>query len=214
MAQSSGHALAGALLEGGAVGGDGLLEASGAALALTEGRERVAEVVLGRGPGEGHAVAGVLREGGAIGGDGLLEPGGATLARAEGRERDAEVVLGPGPVEGHAVAGGLLKQAAPARDAGLESRVIALVAAVFVPGVGRLPEMRAGRIRIERRDQACRLVIERRRRRKRQAGALDIALLGDQARLLARLLDAGGAQRLALGLDRCRAASRCSRAAS
>ena len=52
MAQSSGHALAGALLEGGAVGGDGLLEARGAALALAQGLKRDAEVVLGHGPVE------------------------------------------------------------------------------------------------------------------------------------------------------------------
>src|SRR5215210_7494847 len=52
------------LLEGGAVGGDGLLEALGSALALAQGPKRVAQVVLGHGPVEGDALPRPLLEGG------------------------------------------------------------------------------------------------------------------------------------------------------
>ena len=52
------HALAGSFLERRAIGGDGLLEARGAALALAELLERVAEVALRRSPIQRHALAG------------------------------------------------------------------------------------------------------------------------------------------------------------
>jgi hypothetical protein len=43
-------ALTGSFLEGVAIGGDGLLEAFGAALALAERLKRIAEIIVGRRP--------------------------------------------------------------------------------------------------------------------------------------------------------------------
>src|SRR5213076_2734174 len=98
----------GSFLEGLAIGGDGLFEQRGAALALAERLERSAEIVLGRGPVERDALAGVL-QGRPIGGDGLFEPRGAALALAERGERIAEIVLGRGPLERDQLAGVFLQ---------------------------------------------------------------------------------------------------------
>ena len=76
----------------------------GAVLALAERLERVAEVVLGRGPLQRDALARSDLQGGAIGADRLFEPLGAVLALAERRERGAEVVLGHRPFERDALA--------------------------------------------------------------------------------------------------------------
>jgi hypothetical protein len=48
--------------------------------ALSERSERVAEIVLRRGPNVRHTLAGLLRRRTAIGGDPLLKPGSAALA--------------------------------------------------------------------------------------------------------------------------------------
>ena len=66
------HAPAGEFLEGFAIGGDRLLQPRRSALALAEGLECIAEIVLGRGPLQRYALAGVFLEGVAIGGDRLL----------------------------------------------------------------------------------------------------------------------------------------------
>jgi hypothetical protein len=78
------------LLEGGAIGGDGLFEPRGAALAPAKRLKRIAEIVLGRAPVERHPLAGPLLQGGAIGHDGLFEPRGAALAPAKRQKRIAE----------------------------------------------------------------------------------------------------------------------------
>ena len=54
-----------------------------AVLARAERLERVAEVVLGRGPLQRDALARPDLQGGAIGGDRLFQPLGAVLARDE-----------------------------------------------------------------------------------------------------------------------------------
>jgi hypothetical protein len=66
------HAFAGFFLQCLAIGGNGLFEARGAALAFAERREHIAEIVLGRGPVERHPVADAFLQGLAIGGDGFL----------------------------------------------------------------------------------------------------------------------------------------------
>ena len=88
--------------------------------ALSEGPERIAEIVLGHGPVEGHAVSGVFLEGVPIGGDGVLE-GLLIAALSEGRERIAEIVLGGGPIERHAVSGPLLEGFAVGGDRAVET---------------------------------------------------------------------------------------------
>ena len=72
--------LAGPFLERVAIGGDGLFEPSGAALAFPERRKRMSEVVLRDRPLERHALARVFLQRIAIGADGLFEAYRAALA--------------------------------------------------------------------------------------------------------------------------------------
>ena len=149
VAAQSGHALASVFKQGGAVGVDGLFEPCGAGLACAQGRQGIAEVVLGRRPIQRHALASVFQQGGAVGVDGLFEPCGAGLARAEGLENNAEVVLGRRPVQRHALAGSLQQGGAVGVDGVHERRIVAELIALGVEGACSAQAKLAGLLRVQ-----------------------------------------------------------------
>ena len=132
------HARASVFFQRRPIGRDRLLQPCRAALALAEGPERVAEVLLRHGPFERHARASAFFQRRPVGRDRLLQPCRSALALAECPERVTEVLLRRGPFERHARAGAEFNQALVPRDRGLQRVVVAEFVALLIVSL-RLP---------------------------------------------------------------------------
>ena len=87
------HVLTREVLEGGAVGGNGLFQALCPALPVAQDPKGVAEVVLRPGPSERHALSGTFLEGGAVGVGGLFQVLGVALPARPGSEGHYRVTV-------------------------------------------------------------------------------------------------------------------------
>jgi hypothetical protein len=93
-----------------AIGEHRFFELRRATLAVPEGPQHSAQIVLGYGPVERYTLASSFLQRLAIGDDGLFELRRATLAVPEGPQRIAQFVLRHGPFERHTLAGRHLDQ--------------------------------------------------------------------------------------------------------
>src|SRR5262249_59197736 len=91
-------------------------ELGGPALTSRETGKRVAQIVLGLGPGERHAFAGLFLQRLAIGSNRLVELRRPTLAPPEIEERNAKIVLCQSPLERRRLTGPLLQHLAVGGD--------------------------------------------------------------------------------------------------
>jgi hypothetical protein len=82
------------------VSGNSRLKSSGIGFLPAELGERVAEVVLGRGPIKGNQLPRPLFQRFLVSGNSRLKLGGANFPLTDVPEREAEVVLGHGPLKG------------------------------------------------------------------------------------------------------------------